>query len=74
MSPGARVAAAIACMQATGLRLCGIALEPPTPFFGADSSISPTSGCAMSATSRAILPTAPTRMASADAKDSIASR
>ena len=56
-SPGARAAAVRAWRQATGLRLWGIALEPPTPFTGADSSISPTSACESSATSRAILPT-----------------
>jgi hypothetical protein len=40
-----RVAAASAWAQPTGLRLCGIALDAPTPSFGAASSISPTSGC-----------------------------
>src|SRR6516162_9557650 len=57
IKPGTRAAAVKAWRQATGLRLWGIALEAPTPFTGADSSISPISTCESSETSRASLPT-----------------
>ena len=58
---GARCAAASAIIEATGLRLCGIADEPPRP--ASDGSLnSPISPCAISARSAANLPRLPHRM------------
>ncbi len=53
--PGTRVAAATAATLETGLRLCGIADEPPLPA-AAGSNASPTSDCISNATSPPILP------------------
>ena len=70
---GARVAAAMATIAATGLRLCGIAEEVPRPAWRA-SATSPTSPCASSARSRPILPSAPQSTATPQPSATQASR
>ena len=70
---GAIVAAESAAAAPIGLRLCGSVDEPPRP--GASGSkASPTSICIISATSRAILPQVPARMAKAAATSARRSR
>ncbi|MNQ93279.1 hypothetical protein D3C85_1087380 [compost metagenome] len=72
-SGGTRTATVSTAAQPTGLRLCGIVLEPPRP--GPDgSATSPTSVCIIRDKSRAILPSVPVSRPSAVATATSRSR